>query len=134
MKVGIVVPYSFSFWGGVVEHAEEQARALRDLGIEARILIGHDPPGRLSRALHPGGGRFEKPPAHVLPLGRSVITPANHSLANIVISPAAVVRLRRALAREPEPLREHAGDVLALKTGEAELRPVPLRCRRRAPS
>ncbi len=100
MKVGIVVPYSFSFWGGVVEHAEEQARALRDLGVEARILIGHDPPGRLSRALHPSGGRFEQPPAHVLPLGRSVITPANHSLANIVISPAAIVRLRRALARE----------------------------------
>ena len=28
MKVGIVVPYSWSFWGGVVEHAELQAEAL----------------------------------------------------------------------------------------------------------
>ncbi len=100
MKLGIVVPYSFSFWGGVVEHAEEQARALADLGVETRILIGHDPPGRLSRVLHPTAGRFEPPPAHVLPLGRSVITPANHSFANIVISPSAVVRLQRALARE----------------------------------
>ena len=100
MKVGIVVPYSFSFWGGVVEHAEEQARALRELGVDVRILIGHDPPGKLSRLLHPTAGRFERPPEHVIPLGRSVITPANHSLANIVLSPSAVVRLRRTLVRE----------------------------------
>jgi len=100
MKVGIVVPYSVSFWGGVVEHAEEQARALEDLGVDARILIGHDPPGRFSRLLHPTAGRFEPPGRHVLPLGRSVVTPANHSLANIVLSPSVVPRLRRALARE----------------------------------
>ena len=100
MKLGIVVPYSFSFWGGVVEHAEEQARALADLGVETKLLIGHDPPGRLSRVLHPTAGRFETPPEHVIPLGRSVITPANHSLANVVLSPSAIPRLRRALARE----------------------------------
>lgn len=100
MKVGIVVPYSFSFWGGVVEHAEEQARALAELGVETRVLVGHDPPGRLSRLLHPTAGRFEHPPAHVIPLGRSVITPANHSLANIVLSPSAVARLRRELERQ----------------------------------
>jgi phosphatidylinositol alpha-mannosyltransferase len=100
MRVGIVVPYSFSFWGGVVEHAEEQARALAELGVETRILIGHDPPGRLSALLHPTAGRFDSPPANVIPLGRSVITPANHSLANIVLSPSSVVRLRQALARE----------------------------------
>ena len=29
MKIGIVVPYSWSFWGGVLEHAELQAEALR---------------------------------------------------------------------------------------------------------
>jgi phosphatidylinositol alpha-mannosyltransferase len=100
LKVGIVVPYSFSFWGGVVEHAEEQARALTELGVETRILIGHDPPGRLSRLLHPTARRFDPPPPHVIPLGRSVITPANHSLANVVLSPSAIVRLRRTLVRE----------------------------------
>jgi phosphatidylinositol alpha-mannosyltransferase len=100
MKVGIVVPYSFSFWGGVVEHAEEQARALAELGVETRILVGHDPGGRLSRLLHPTSGRFEPAPPGIIPLGRSVITPANHSLANIVLSPSAVARLRRALVRE----------------------------------
>jgi phosphatidyl-myo-inositol alpha-mannosyltransferase len=100
MKVGIVVPYSFSFWGGVVEHAQDQALALRERGLDVRLLIGLDPPGRLSRALHPTAGRFEAPPPYVIPLGRSVITPANHSLANIVLSPSLVPRLRRILARE----------------------------------
>jgi phosphatidylinositol alpha-mannosyltransferase len=100
VRVGIVVPYSFSFWGGVVEHAEEQARALAELGVETRILIGHDPPGAVSRLLHPTGGRFEPLPRNVIPLGRSVITPANHSLANIVLSPSAVKRLRRSLKHE----------------------------------
>ncbi|HXY16607.1 MAG TPA: glycosyltransferase family 4 protein [Gaiellaceae bacterium] len=100
MKVGIVVPYSWSFWGGVVEHAQEQAAALMELGLDVRLLIGHDPPGPLSRALHPTAGRFDLPPPHVIPLGRSVITPANGSLANIVLSPSALRRLERTLERE----------------------------------
>ena len=100
MKLGIVVPYSFSFWGGVVEHAQDQALTLMERGHDVQLLIGHDPPGRVSRLLHPTGGRFEPPPAHVVPLGRSVITPANDSLANIVLSPSTVPRLRRILARE----------------------------------
>ena len=29
MKIGIVVPFSWSYWGGVVEHSENQAAALR---------------------------------------------------------------------------------------------------------
>lgn len=100
MKIGIVVPYSYAFFGGVVEHALEQAHALSELGHDTRVLIGNDPPGRFSRVLHPTAGRFDPPPPHVIPLGRSVITPANHSLANIVLSPSTVPRLRRALARE----------------------------------
>jgi len=100
VKIGVVVPYSFAFFGGVVEHALEQARALSDRGHDVRVLIGNDPPGRLTRLLHPTAGRFERPPSHVIPLGRSVITPANDSLANIVLSPSAVPRIRRALARE----------------------------------
>jgi phosphatidylinositol alpha-mannosyltransferase len=120
VKVGIVVPYSFSFWGGVVEHAEEQARALAEQGVTTRILIGHDPPGRLSRLLHPTAGRFEPPPEYVLPLGRSVITPANHSLANIVLSPSAVLRLRRTLVRERFDLL-HVHEPLTPAVGVAAL-------------
>jgi phosphatidyl-myo-inositol alpha-mannosyltransferase len=100
MKLGIVVPYSWSYWGGVVEHAEEQADALEQIGVETRIVIGHDPPGRLSGLLHPRAGRLERPPGRVIPVGRTVITPANESLANVVLDPTAVGRVRRALERE----------------------------------
>ncbi len=31
MKIGIVVPFSWSFWGAVVEHAELQAAARRQV-------------------------------------------------------------------------------------------------------
>ena len=57
MKVGIVVPYSWSFWGGVPDHAHHQALALRKLGVETRTLMGNDPPGQFTRVLHPRIGR-----------------------------------------------------------------------------
>ncbi len=100
MKVGIVVPYSWSFGGGVVDHAEAQRRALEGLGIETRLLIGHDPPGSFSRILHPRTGRPGPPPAGVIPLGRSVVVPGNGALSNLVLSPATLPRLRRTLATE----------------------------------
>ena len=95
MKVGIVVPYSWSFWGGVQEHADLQARALRRLGHDARIVMGHDPPGRLTWLLHPKQGRHTSPPDYVIPVGRSVIVPANASLPNIILSPQSMLRMRR---------------------------------------
>jgi phosphatidylinositol alpha-mannosyltransferase len=100
MKVGIVVPYSWSFWGAVNEHAELQAEALRGLGVEVKTIIGNDPPGSFTRALHPRLGRHELPPPDVIPVGRSVIVPANGSLPNIVLSPRAFFRVRAALQRE----------------------------------
>lgn len=100
MKVGIVVPFSWSYWGGVVEHAENQARALGELGIEAKILMGNDPQGKLSKLLHPRNGRHGPLPENIIPLGRSVIVPANGSLPNIVLSPRSIFRLRSVLARE----------------------------------
>jgi len=100
MKVGIVVPYSWSFWGAVVEHAELQAAALRQLGVDVRLVIGNDPPGSFTRVLHPRLGRHDAPPAEVIPIGRSVIVPANGSLPNIILSPRSVLRMRRVLERE----------------------------------
>jgi phosphatidylinositol alpha-mannosyltransferase len=100
MKVGIVVPYSWSFWGAVVEHAELQAAALRRLGLDVRVVIGNDPPGSFTRALHPRLGRHDSPPPGVIPIGRSVIVPANGSLPNIILSPRSVFRIRRVLERE----------------------------------
>jgi phosphatidyl-myo-inositol alpha-mannosyltransferase len=95
MKVGIVVPYSWSFWGGVQEHADHQARALQRLGVDARIIMGHDPPGRLTWLLHPKQGRHTRPPSYVMPVGRSVIVPANASLPNIILSPQSMLRMKR---------------------------------------
>ncbi len=146
MKVGIVVPYSWSFWGGVVEHAESQARALETLGIETRTLIGHDPPGSFSRLLHPRQGRPGPPPGGVIPLGRSVIVPGNRALSNLVISPSTLPRLRRTLARErfdllhvhepltpmvaPAALALYDGPIVATfhAAGPSAWRPIALRC------
>ena len=100
MKVGIVVPYSWSFWGGVQEHADHQARALKRLGVDVRIVMGHDPPGRLTKLLHPKEGRHERPPDYVIPVGRSVIVPANASLPNLILSPQSMPRMRRVFEEE----------------------------------
>jgi phosphatidyl-myo-inositol alpha-mannosyltransferase len=100
VKVGIVVPYSWSFWGGVQEHADHQARALVEHGVDVRLIMGHDPPGRLTNVLHPRRGRDTPPPPYFVPVGRSVIVPANGSLPNIVISPNAMLRMKRLFAQE----------------------------------
>jgi phosphatidyl-myo-inositol alpha-mannosyltransferase len=100
MKIGIVVPYSWSFWGAVVEHAELQAAALRNLGHDVRLVMGNDPPGSFTRVLHPRLGRHDEPPPEVIPIGRSVIVPANGTLPNIILSPRSVFRIRRVLERE----------------------------------
>ena len=82
-----------------MEHAENQAAALRDRGHEVRILMGHDPPGPMTRFLHPRSGRHGNLPAGIIPVGRSVVVPANGSLPNIVLSPRSIVRVREALER-----------------------------------
>jgi phosphatidyl-myo-inositol alpha-mannosyltransferase len=100
VKVGIVVPFSWSFWGAVVEHAELQAAALEALGCDVRLIMGNDPPGQFTRVLHPRVGRHGDPPSNVIPIGRSVIVPANGSLPNIILSPRSYFRIREALDRE----------------------------------
>ena len=100
MKVGIVVPFSWSYWGGVVDHATHQAAALERLGMDVKLVMGNDPPGKLTRLLHPRTGRHGQLPDNVIPVGRSVIVPANGSLPNIVLSPPSLVRMKRVLERE----------------------------------
>jgi len=107
MKIGIVVPFSWSYWGGVVEHSENQAAALRARGHEVKILMGHDPPGAMTRFLHPRSGRHGQLPPDVIPVGRSVVVPANGSLPNIVLSPRSIGRIR-------EALRVHEFDIVHL--------------------
>lgn len=100
MKVGIVVPFSWTFWGGVLEHATLQAEALVQLGHDARILGGYDPPDRRTRFIHRGVMNSELPPQHYLSLGRTVMVPANRSVARLVLNPAIVSRLKSYLRDE----------------------------------
>jgi phosphatidylinositol alpha-mannosyltransferase len=100
VKIGIVVPFSWSYWGGVVEHAENQAAALRDRGHDVQILMGHDPPGHFTRLLHPRTGRHGDLPQGIIPVGRSVVVPANGSLPNIVLSPRSIRRVRETLVAQ----------------------------------
>src|SRR5918912_49499 len=127
MKVGIVVPYSWSFWGAVVEHAELQAAALQRRGLETRTIMGNDPPGSFTRVLHPRLGRHGHPPRYVIPVGRSVIVPANGSLPNIVLSPRAVPAIRRALTRERfDVLHVHEPMTPAICIAAMSLAQVPI--------
>src|SRR3954463_1208480 len=100
MKVGIVVPYSWSYWGAVPEHAELQAASLQRQGIETRTVMGNDPPGSFTRVLHPRHGRHGDLPADVIPVGRSVTVPANGALPNIVLAPGSTPGIRQAPQRE----------------------------------
>src|ERR1051325_5735675 len=111
MKVGIVVPYSWSYWGAVIEHVELKVAALREHGIETRTIVGHDPEGSFTRVLHPRHGRHGRPPADVIPGGRAVRVPESGPLPNLVLSPSATPRTRGALGRDrfavahmPEPM------------------------------
>ena len=62
--------------------------------------MGHDPPGHLTRLLHPRSGRHGDLPEGIIPVGRSVVVPANGSLPNIVLSPRSIMRVRQVLAEE----------------------------------
>lgn len=70
------------------------------LGHDIRIIIGNDPPGRFTHLLHPREGRHGPVPDYVIPVGRTVIVPANGSLSNIVLSPSAIFKMRRAFHEE----------------------------------
>ena len=94
------MPFSWSFWGAVLEHAELKAEALRERGVDVKIIIGNDPPGTFTRALHPRHGCHDDPPPDVIAVGRTVIVPANGSLPNIVLSPGVPFKLKRVFERE----------------------------------
>jgi phosphatidylinositol alpha-mannosyltransferase len=100
MKIGIVVPFSWSYIGGVSEHAEAQAEALERIGFETRLIMGDDPPGTIWRLFHPDAGRGDKRPARVMSIGTTVTVPANHSRTHIVLSQLAELRLARLFKRE----------------------------------
>lgn len=92
MRIGLVCPYSISIPGGVQEQVLGLARSLRRLGHPTRILAPSDGP---------------PPDGWITPLGNSIPTAANGSVAPIAPDPSAQLRLIRAL-------RDEAFDVLHL--------------------
>lgn len=85
MRVGLVCPYSLTMPGGVQGQVLGLARALRVVGHEVRVLAPCDGP---------------PPDAGVTPLGRSVPTAANGSVAPLAPDPSAQLRTIRALRDE----------------------------------
>jgi phosphatidyl-myo-inositol alpha-mannosyltransferase len=85
LRVGMVSPYSLSVPGGVQAQVMGLARELRKMGIECRVLGPCDGP----------------PPAtFVTPLGNSLPTSANGSVAPLAPDPACALRTMRVLFEE----------------------------------
>jgi phosphatidylinositol alpha-mannosyltransferase len=85
MRIAQVCPYSLTLPGGVQGQVMGLARVLRDLGHEARVLGPCDGP---------------PPEPWVTPLGVSIPTAANGSVAPIAPDPSAALRTIRALRDE----------------------------------
>jgi phosphatidylinositol alpha-mannosyltransferase len=85
MRIGMVCPYSLTLPGGVQGQVLALARTLRNDGHSVRVLGPCDGP---------------PPDAGVTPLGESVPTAANGSIAPIAPDPSAQLRTIRALRDE----------------------------------
>ncbi|MEO7428484.1 MAG: glycosyltransferase family 4 protein [Acidimicrobiales bacterium] len=85
MRIGLICPYSLTIPGGVQGQVLGLARSLRTMGHEVRVLGPCDGP---------------PPDAGVTPLGRSVPTAANGSVAPLAPDPSAQLRTIRALRDE----------------------------------
>jgi len=92
MRIGIVCPYSLTVPGGVQMQVLGLARSLRKQGERVRVLAPCDGP---------------PPDAGVTPLGSSLPTAANGSVAPVAPDPAAQLRVIRAM-------RDEAFDVVHL--------------------
>jgi phosphatidylinositol alpha-mannosyltransferase len=92
VRVGLICPYSLTLPGGVQGQVLGLGRALRRLGVDARVLGPCDGP---------------PPDASVTPLGNSIPAAGNGSMAAIAPDPAASLRTIRAL-------RDEAFDVVHL--------------------
>jgi phosphatidyl-myo-inositol alpha-mannosyltransferase len=85
MRIGMVCPYSLSIPGGVQAQVLGLSRELRRMGHEVRVLGPCDGP---------------PPESFVTPLGDSLPTAANGSVAPLAPDPSAVLRTLRALRDE----------------------------------
>ena len=92
MRIGLVCPYSLTLPGGVQGQVIDLARALRRMGHDTRVLAPCDGP---------------PPDAGVTPLGKSIPTASNGSVAPLAPDASCALRTIRAL-------RDEAFDVVHL--------------------
>ena len=85
MRIGMISPYSLTIPGGVQNQILGLARALRNKGIDVRVLGPCDGP---------------PPDTGITPLGNSLLTAANGSIAPLAPDPSAQLRVIRALRDE----------------------------------
>jgi phosphatidylinositol alpha-mannosyltransferase len=85
VRIGLVCPYSLTIPGGVQGQVLALARSLREMGHPTRVLAPCDGP---------------PPDAGVTPLGNSVPTASNGSVAPLAPDPSATLRTIRALRDE----------------------------------
>ena len=112
MRIGLVCPYSISVPGGVQEQVLGLARALRAKGHPTRVLAPSDGP---------------PPDGWVTPLGNSIPTAANGSVAPIAPDPSAQLRLIRAVRDEGfDVLHLHEPLVPGATMTACLLKPTPL--------
>ncbi len=112
MRIGLVCPYSLTVPGGVQSQVLGLARSLRSLDHDVRVLGPCDGP---------------PPDAGVTPLGNSIPTPANGSVAPLAPDPSAQLRFIRAVRDEGFDLL-HLHEPLApgCTMTACVLKPVPL--------
>ncbi|MCU1396811.1 MAG: pimA [Ilumatobacteraceae bacterium] len=112
LRIGIICPYSLTIPGGVQEQVMGLARELRRMGHEARVLGPCDGP---------------PPASFVSPLGNSLPTASNGSIAPIAPDPSAQFRTIRLLMEEDFDIL-HLHEPLAPGPTETALflHPVPI--------
>lgn len=112
MRIGMICPYSISVPGGVQEQVLGLSRSLRAKGHPTRVLAPSDGP---------------PPDGWVTPLGNSIPTAANGSVAPIAPDPSAQLRLIRAVRDEGfDVLHLHEPMVPGACMTAALLKPTPL--------
>src|SRR5690349_5260704 len=112
MRIGLVCPYSLTVYGGVQSQVLALARSLRAGGHDARVLAPCDGP---------------PPDGYVTPLGNSIPTAANGSVAPLAPDASAQLRFIRAVRDEGfDVLHLHEPMVPGACMTAALLKPTPL--------
>ena len=112
MRIGLVCPYSLTFPGGVQGQVLAMGRTLRRRGHEVRVIAPCDGP---------------PPELFVTPIGKSIPTAANGSIAPVAPDPSAQLRTIRALWDEEfDVVHLHEPFAPGPTITTAMLKPAPL--------